>query len=435
VTRLVKVSVVVATLVMVGFAASVIGAYLWAGHHYRQAEHDLAKRDFAAAHAHLQSYLKVHSHDATTHFLAARTARRGGMFDDARRHLEDCEHLHWPRDSIALERMLITVQQGEVAAHEEYLLSCLDSEHEEVPLILEALIEGYFRSFKVEMAAFCVQKFLERQPDNPQGYFWSGQVHDTMELIPDAVLDYGKAIDLDPDFDLARLYLAEDLVRSERGSEALPHFELLRSKHYHERRVQLGLASCLAVMGDLEKAGELLDEWLVEMAPDDPHALQAMTERGKIALSLEQPAEAEKWFRKGLALFPHNREILYHLFLSLEELDRHEEARIFEAQCRDIDNDLRRVEHFKEQLRRNPHDPAPRYEIGVILLRLGRDNDALTWLVSALQEDALYRPALVALADYYEKKGDTVRVKEFRRRAQVNALPLGESPTPPSGKD
>src|SRR6516165_1918619 len=69
VTRLVKVSVVVATLVMVGFAASVIGAYLWAGHHYRQAEHDLAKRDFAAAHAHLQSYLKVHSHDATTHFL------------------------------------------------------------------------------------------------------------------------------------------------------------------------------------------------------------------------------------------------------------------------------------------------------------------------------------------------------------------------------
>ena len=50
-------------------------------------------------------------------------------------------------------------------------------------------------------------------------------------------------------------------------------------------------------------------------------------------------------------------------------------------------------------------DPAPRCETGTLLLRNGREQEGVRWLISALRNDPLYRPAHKALADHYERLG------------------------------
>jgi tetratricopeptide (TPR) repeat protein len=434
-TRRTKVFVVMAALPCVCLGGFLIGAYLWAGHQYREAEQKISKRDFAGAHTHLEAYLTVHQYDGEAHFLAARTARRAELMDDARRHLEDCKRLGSPpRDSIALERMLIKVQLGEVGESEEYLLSCVEGDHEDAALILEALIEGYQRSFKVSIAELCANILVQRQPDNPFAYLCRGELHDHGLSVQPAIVDYQKALELDPDLDRARIRLAENLIHTKRVPEALPHFEHLHAKHPEDLRVRVGLAECYADGGDLAEARDLLDAVLAEMASDDPRAFEAMTQRAKIATLLDQPADAEKWSRRALAVVSDSQENLFTLYRSLDLLGRHDEARDYEAKWRSGDDEARRIEMLLGRIAENPGDPSPRHEIGIFHLRQGRDNLGLTWLVSALQAEPLYRPTLLALADYYEKKGDEVRVKEFRRRAEINAAPPGDGTSPPGGR-
>jgi len=433
VSRLKRASVVLAALVCISLASCIIGAYLWAAHHYRQAEQDLSKRDFAAAYSHLDAYLQVHQYDGEAHYLAARTARRAGLADDARRHLEDCERLGWPsRDAIALERMLMKVQNGEVAESEDFLMSCVESDHEDAILILEALSEGYLRTFKMGMAEFCVNKLLERQPDNPLAYLWRGELRDQRRSTQPAIDDYHKALDLDPELDEARFRLAEKLIQIEQVREALPHFEQLHAKHPDDLRFKVGLAECYVKTSALEEARDLLDSALVETG-ESRRAFYAMTKRASLAMLMGRPADAEKWSRKALILEPNSQENLYNLYHSLDLLERHDEARIYEAKWHIAEDATRRIGTLMEQVLVNPDDPAPQHEIGVLHLRQGRDDLGLMWLVSALQADPSYRPTLLALADYYEKKGDIVRIKEFRRRAQVDAAPIGDGPGAPRG--
>ena len=428
-SRLKRAIVVSAALVCISVAGCIIGAYFWAGHHYRQAERDLSKRDFAGAYAHLEAYLQVHRFDGDTHYLAARTARRANLPDDARRHLEDCERLGFPsRDEIALERMLMKVQNGEVAESEETLINFVLNDHPDSILILEALGEGYLRTFKMGMAEFCVNQLLMRQPDNPLAYLWRGELRDQQLATQSALDDYQKALDLDPDLDEARLRLGEKLILIERVREALPHFERLHAKHPQDSRVQVGLAECYMKMSALEEARTLLDSALAEMG-DSRRAFYAMTKRAGLAMLLDQPADAEKWSRKALDLVPYSQENLYNLYHSLDELERHEEARVYEGKWRDAEDESHKIGILMTRVARNRDDPAPRHEIGMIHLRQGRDDLGLTWLVNALEADPSYRPTLLALADYYEKKGDDIRVKEFRRRAAVNEAPTTQGAT------
>jgi Tfp pilus assembly protein PilF len=251
--------------------------------------------------------------------------------------------------------------------------------------------------------------------------------------VQQAIDDYEKALELDPDLDEARTRLAENLIHSQRVGEALPHFEQLHAKHPEDLRVRIGLAECYTKRSALAEARDLLDAVLDEMPGDSPRAFYAMTLRASLAMLMDQPVDAERWSRKALALAPDSQENLYNLYHSLDLLERHEEARVYEAKWRNAEDETRKFGRLMERVAGNPDDPAPQHEMGVIYLHQGRDDLGLMWLVSALQADPSYRPTLLALAEYYEKKGDEVRVKEFRRRAEVDAAPMGDDPGAPKG--
>src|SRR5690242_5741127 len=77
---------------------------------------------------------------AETRLLAARTARRLGFAAEAERHLEACHQLHWPAEEVALERILLAVQNGDMEGVERRLQYFVDVlHHPDTPFILEAL--------------------------------------------------------------------------------------------------------------------------------------------------------------------------------------------------------------------------------------------------------------------------------------------------------
>jgi tetratricopeptide (TPR) repeat protein len=98
----------------------------------------------------------------------------------------------------------------------------------------------------------------------------------------------------------------------------------------------------------------------------------------------------------------------------------HREGEAAQVQTRfDRGNDLSlRLWHLvNEEVLRRPDDVALRYDIGSILLDLGRPREALRWLLSALQIDPHLRPSHAALAACYDQLGDPARAQAHRRQA------------------
>ena len=70
------------------------------------------------------------------------------------------------------------------------------------------------------------------------------------------------------------------------------------------------------------------------------------------------------------------------------------------------------------QLQQAPNDADLRYRIAQLFLRSGEE-EGLRWLLLNLQQHPNHRPSHLALADYYDKQGQTARAADHRRQAGV----------------
>src|SRR6266446_4435117 len=121
------------------------GWCLVANYHLRAAQRDLDDLNFAGGIAHLSARLRMCPTDVEAHFLLARTARRGGAFDDAEHHLDICQEFGGSNEAIGLERLLLRVQRGELTGLDKSLKQRAEQDSPDAVLILEALAQGYLR--------------------------------------------------------------------------------------------------------------------------------------------------------------------------------------------------------------------------------------------------------------------------------------------------
>src|SRR5262249_19388069 len=150
-----------------------------------------------------------------------------------------------------------------------------------------------------------------------------------------------------------------------------------------------------------------------------PHQLEALVERGKLALDERQVAEAEAWLRQAVDLAPADYQANYLLSQCLLQRGRAEEGRTLLAPVERLKADLRRLDEVVRQVRQNPQTPDPRSEAGRLFLRNGQAAEGLRWLDSALALDPLHGPTHQALAEHYEKTGDLDRAGRHRRLARL----------------
>jgi tetratricopeptide (TPR) repeat protein len=405
-----------ALLAITGTGLSIAGWQIWAWHHYRLAEQAVEQRDFALARAELACCLRVWPNSAEVHLLAARTARRATSYDDAEQHLKECQRLGWPVEEIGLERDLISAQRGEVAGIEDQLVQCAVHDHPNALLILEALCRGYIKTYRFPQALHCLELWLARRPDDVQALLWRAEVEELRSSTPEALADYRRILELDPDRDDAHLKLAKLLAQEQHPAEAVAHFERLRQQQPADPALLLGLARCRRLLGEPAEAAKLLDT-LLAISPEDAGAL---AERGRLCLDAGQYAQAERWLRSAVAQVPYDRDITYALYVCLQQCGKPKEAEVYQAKLREIDSQLDRLRELTRQIGESPHDPALRHEAGMIFLRSGQTKEGLRWLYSALQENPGYRPTHQVLADYYESAGEKPQAAWHRHQAKGN---------------
>ncbi len=407
--------VLLAVLSLGGLGA---GWYWRANSHFQAGKTALERRDFAGARDHLTLCLKAWPYSAEAHFLAARTARRLHLYDEAEVHLKSCQERGWPPDRLKLERRLISAQGGDLSKESE-LWSLIKENDPDSVQILEVLIQEYVRTGRFDVAMRGFELLLERQPDDIEALLGRAWVWEQRFEYANAVADYRRAVQLEPENDQARLRLAQTLVITGPASEALVHFERLHQEQPDDPDLLLGLARCRRQLGQAEAAKQLLASLLAK----HPTNANALNERGKVALDEGKFEEAEPWLRKAAEQAPFDRQANYNLSQCLKKLHRDTEARRYEEKVALIDKDFKRLDELTKQVMRSPNDPALRYEAGVIFLSNGEEKKALRWLNLALEIDPWHRPTHQKLAEYYERIGQREKASHHRLLARQSHEP------------
>ncbi len=402
---------VLAGVAVLGLAGWFAGRQAWAYYHLRASTRALEHYDFPEALGHLECCLRVWSGSQPTRLLAAQAARRAEQFERAEEHLARAERQGLTRQT-ALERFLLRAQQGDLAEVDRPLQQLVIDGHDDAPLIIEALARGYTRTYRQLQARGALLDLIERQPDHPWAHYWYGNLFQERREYLQAVPQYRRAVELAPQRALFRLHLAQVLLQTNQALEAWPYFERLLSESPTDPEVLLGAAACLRRLNQPAAAHEYLDTLL----RDHPDHAEALAERGRVFSDQGRPAEAIRCLRKAFQREPWNYSIGFALFSELREQGDPEADAVWQRIAA-IRRDEVRQQQILDDLGKQGRSAALRHEMGVILLRSGSEGAALGWFAAALQDDPDHRPTHEALANYYEKKGNTEAAAYHRQRA------------------
>jgi hypothetical protein len=397
--------------------AGVASALFAAQYQLHAAQDAIDRYALDEAQSHLDLYLKVHFRSATGHLLAAQTARRREAYDEAEKHLATCLQLAEMTEAVALERVLLTAQQGDLTDMESLLKARTAPGDPDAALVLEALARGYLNRAWDADALACLNTLLGRQPRHPQALLMRAHVWERRAMRGgtehelDALQDFEKVVEESPTFE-ARLGLAGTLYRIGRPWEAASVFEQLRQIQAGNPEVLVGLARCLYRLDEADEARRLLDA-VLEHYPDHPAGL---LERGRLAWHAGELADAEKWLTRAAEVAPfYDCEPRRLLCECLKLAHKDEDARRCSDILQETEMRLLRVDQRMLQANRDPHDVRLRYEIAEDLMRLGRESDAVATLFLVVEQQPGNGPAHAALADYFERTGQRARAVRHRR--------------------
>ncbi len=388
---------------------------LWAKHHLQAAREAEHKREFVSAREHIDEYLRLRPRDAEAHLLAARIARRAGDYPRAEEHLTRCAALAGSSKALALERVLLRAQQGDMPPNlEAQFRIWVDEGHPDSVLILEVVSQQFMRTYRLSDAADALDRWLQLAPDDVWAHWRRGWVFERLNRFDEAMSDYECAVAAAPDLEGPRLRLANALLNGKNNpGEALKHFERMYDHGQRDPAVLMGLAQCRWELGDEDQARKLLDG-LLASHPDDPALL---TELGRMALQMGRTEEAEARLEEAVRLDPISHAAHWALYECLEKQGRKAEAEEHHARADQIKADLDRMQQLTRQLQREPRDPAPRAEIAALFLRLGEPKEAVAWYNRALELDPYLESAHKGLADYYDSIHEPEKAARHRQLA------------------
>jgi tetratricopeptide (TPR) repeat protein len=376
------------------------GALLWPDHLYRRGERALARRRFAEARQAFERYLWYRPRSASAHLLAARAARRGNDPAGAEDHLTACQELAGVRADSALEWSLLRAQQGDLA--EEADLQALGArDGPEAPLILEALVKGYLASDRAPDALDTAGALLRREPDHAGAHLWRARAAEALHHRAEALPDYRRAVELDPDSDEARLDLADCLAYLGQPREAEAYYADLLRRRPDDPGALFGLARCRYDANEPVEAARLLETLLAR----EPENVPALVERGRVALRQEGEAAAEAWLRRAVAADPDDVDARRLLLVYLEAQGKVADVREVRARLHRLQAERARRAELLAAVEQDPHDPGPHCDLGLFLLRTGHEEEGVGQLLASLAVDPHHRPSHAALADYYERTG------------------------------
>ncbi|MDB5307279.1 MAG: tetratricopeptide repeat protein [Gemmataceae bacterium] len=411
---LVVVLVILAVMGWVGYA--VVAPEWRADRAIALAEQVAAEGDYDRARGYLDEVLKVRPASGQARFLMARTCRRADDLTAAAAHLREAKRLGWVPDAVEVEEHLIEAQEvGPRGPNEATLQLLALTHHPDERVILEALAKGYRNVHRPEAAVKWLGIWITRYPDDWLPRQWRGEILEAFNLTDDARADYQRALELRPAAIAARRRLGRlELTEKQNPAAAAEHFTAFLEAVPEDPDGLLGLAECRRTQGDPDGARGLLDRLLGR----DPGNARGCLECAALEADAGRPASALTWMARAEAAFPDEPQPHYRLALLLARLDRPDDAARHMRRFHELDEGYRRIAALTKQLLGDPASADRRGQIGAEFLRLGRTESALAWFFSALNEDPGHRPTHRALAEHYQKTGQSVLAARHRQHAE-----------------
>jgi tetratricopeptide (TPR) repeat protein len=399
-------------LLVIGAAA---GFYCYALMELDDARADVREGRPAEALRRLDVCLFVWPRSTEVHLLAARAARLSGDFNGADRHLKQCMRLaNGATEATQLEYLLMRAQTGEEDEVAPALFARVENKHPESLFFLETLAGAYMRHLRFGPAYFCLSRWIKEAPDTAKPYHWRGWVLERLNNNKEAMEDYERALELQPDLAAVRLRVVEILLEQHRPREALPHLKRLRRELPDRADILARMGECRFLQGRAKEARALLEAAVKKLPEDRP----LLVHLAKLELQEGRPARAEQWARRAVKVDPADAEARFNLASSLRLQGRKQEAADALAEYKRYQKVQEQANRLlREEAKHPTSDPGAPSQIGILLLRLGQERPALHWLNQALLRDPNHRPTLRALADHYEQKGDRENAAAYRRRA------------------
>jgi tetratricopeptide (TPR) repeat protein len=401
-----------AALLAILGCAGWIGGWRVYGWYHRGTGNDLLLRNHCRdALGHYQAALTVWPDDPTLLLRATQAARRSGAYSLAEAYLNHCQTVAPLSGAADLERVLLRASRGEGDAVAGYCDAQLQQADADVPLICEAMIEGYLGSLRLPEASYYVDLWLQRIPEAPQALYMKGRIGVQAGNTRAAVELFDRVIALDPDHEDARWQLAQLYLDTGQAQEAMLHLETLRQRLPNNVLVQVALARCFDLLGRTDEAVTLLDDVLAR----HPRLVGALLERGRLAVRARDLARAEECLTTACRRDPGNQEAHYQLMLCLRGLGKTPQADAVMERMNSIKKDSARLRDIATgELSRRPRDAALHAEIGTLYMRLGELEQAVYWLESAVRLDPQQAEAQRALAQHYRALGQFGRAERHR---------------------
>jgi predicted Zn-dependent protease len=368
-------------------ALAAVGVYVWAddvraAYHLHAARLALRQLDYTGAEAHLVRHLEASPASVEGHLELARLLRRRGRLGEAQDHLRTCRALGGDRDALELERVLLHVQEGNfTSGMERFLRDQLDNNPDDF-LIHEAFSQGYTRTYRLREARDCLDRMLDRQPDNVYALVRRGWIRERFGELDAAEEDFRRAVALDPRHPLARQRLAELLFSHHKDAAgAAEHFAVLRELTPGDTTAAVNLARCWIEQGHTDEARRLLDEMLAA----HPKEAVVLVERGKLALNEGQTRSAERWLREAVALQPSVPGAHYSLYLCLSSQGKTSEAESFRKRFHELQAEVTRLDVLLRRAGQGRPDPPLCREIARLFASMGEKQESERWLLLAQQ--------------------------------------------------
>ena len=319
-----------------------------------------------------------------------------------------------------LELNLLRASAGELDQVEDFLRDRAARDGALAPLVWEALAQGCMRTYRLRDAMAYLSDWTDVQTDNIQALFLRAVVREKVGAVTQAVEDYRRVVELDPQRDDVRRLLGRCLMKAGRFEDALTVLEAQQKCDPGDAELSANVARCLLEVGQYQDAHTLLDAVLAQY----PEYNLALENRGRLALREGQPAEAEEWLRKAVRAAPYDFQANWQLYEALRLQQKTEQAEEQRDKARGIEDVVARLGAIgQREMSAHPHDPALHYEMGRLHARIGQKETARYWYESALLQDKQFAPAHAALAEWYEEQGDASQAAFHREQAKSAPAP------------
>jgi predicted Zn-dependent protease len=377
------------------------------------AEQALRRSDPQTARSRLDAYLSRWPGDGAALLLAAQAARQAGAYADAERLLTASEQASGPTAASRLEWALLGAQQGDFAGGEESLKAEVGRNPAEASGVLEALARGYAVAYRRPEAMAALQRLLDRAPTYAPALVVRGAVWESLLQFDAAEKDSRRAVELAPSSAEARVTLAGVLNRTGHTREAIYHYEFAQRTWPGDPAILLGLARAYADAAELNEAQRLLNELLA----GHPEHVDALVERGRLALRRGRAAEAEPFLARAVRAAPWHRDGQQLRCHALKELGQSEAVTLCEARLAELNAEDGLGGRLKLRAHDHPDDAAVRWELWEWSLRNGQEREGLAWLYELVRLAPRHTKAQAALADYFERAGQPRRAALHRATA------------------